>query len=729
MMRYTCVSLLCMILCLSAPRGFAQDASLDTLLKAITEGDEAKVKTLLEGGSSPTAAAGDGVTPLHAAAYAGSKPITDLLLERGADVNAKASGDIRPLHIAAERCSDRVIPTLLEAGATLEAVNGEGATALHMAAMAGCMKAVPQLIAAGAKVTAAAMNDLTPLHVAVQSWNEKTITALLDAGAVIDAVTTDGYTPLHVAVMREKWKAVDLLLERGADVDLQDGQGETPLHLILKADFQKDRATKMIEKTRAPNRVTKNGVTAVYIAAAQGAGDLLSLLLAKGADPNLKDSDGIPPLAVARFEGRSRAVEVLEAAGAVDADAFFYLYNAALQGRADKLRKALKMEGAKDAVTRTAAGGVTPLHAAAHAGCEWCIIELLEAGWAVDAKDGSDNTPLHMAVVRKERDACRILVAAGASLAIANKDKTTPLQYAEQLGIGDVLTKQSLTPALIAAAEAGEQGPIDAFLDAGGDPQAHDYRRTLLYYILKFGHMDLAEHLRSRGADLDFAAPATEPYLHMALRSKNRVAVDWLLTGGANLHSMGRLGARPLHVAVAVPWREGVEVLLQAGADVNEQVGPHGVGVLHYAVLGGDVGVVGLLLGKGADPTLNVKPEGTPLHWAGQEGKVDIARLLIDAGADVNAAVEEYAGTPLHEAASTLCSVPESWGPWHPVDEEAFCKGKPAVVALLLERGASHSPLTNYGATPLDNAGDPEVIRLLEAVGAASPLRDKRNKK
>jgi len=729
MQRYAAVSLLVVILFSSPGPATAQDASLEALLKAIAAGDEAAVTALLDGEASVTAAAPDGVTPLHAAAYAGSAPITTLLLERGADVNAKATGDVTPLHIAGERCSDTVIPLLLEAGAEVEAANGEGATALHMAAMQGCSKAVPQLIEAGATVGATAMHDLTPLHVAAQSWNEKTVTALLDAGAAISAATKEGYSPLHLAILQKKWKTVDVLVERGASVDAQDAKGETPVHLIIKASYETDRAKTMIGKSGALDLATKNGVTAVYIAAAKGESELLALLLEKGADPNLKDSDGVPPLAAARFEGNTSSVKLLEAAGAVDAEAFFYLYNAAMQGSVGKLRKALAMPSAKDAKTRTAPGGVTPLHAAANAGSELCVVELLDAGWAVDVQDDNGNTALHMAVVERNDDVYRILRAAGASNNVANTTGTTPLQYAEQLGIAEVLTKTSLTPALIAAAEAGDQGPIDAFLDGGGDADAHDYFRGLLFVALKHGKMDLAAHLAARGASLDFAPPGGEPVLVGAVRGRNRLALDWLMAGGAKLHVTGRLSAEPLHFAAATPWKAGVEVLLDAGVDPNIEVASWGLTPLHYAVLGGDIEIVRLLLDKGADPTKSAKPQGTPLHWATKEGRVEIARLLIERGASVNAAVDEYGDTPLHEAASGVCVVSGLYSPWHDVDEETSRKNKPAMVQLLIDSGAKLDPLTNYGATPLDNAGDPEVIKILEAAGATSPLKDARERR
>ncbi len=73
---------------------------------------------------------------------------------------------------------------------------------------------------------------------------------------------------------------------------------------------------------------------------------------------------------------------------------------------------------------------------------------------------------------------------------------------------------------------------------------------------------------------------------------------------------------------------------------------------LHLAVLCDQHEVARLLIDRGAN--LNVRAEdqhgGTPLHWAAALGRVEMARLLIDAGADVNAA-DNHGFTPLDATA------------------------------------------------------------------------------
>ena len=89
--------------------------------------------------------------------------------------------------------------------------------------------------------------------------------------------------------------------------------------------------------------------------------------------------------------------------------------------------------------------------------------------------------------------------------------------------------------------------------------------------------------------------------------------------------------------------------------------------------------VVRILIAAGADP--NVRNPGkqfaeTPLHWAASSDDVDVARALIDGGADVEAA-DGSIGTPLDNAIGYAC--------WH-------------VARLLVARGARVDKLWHAAA-------------------------------
>ncbi|KAH0608836.1 uncharacterized protein H6S33_001064 [Morchella sextelata] len=125
----------------------------------------------------------------------------------------------------------------------------------------------------------------------------------------------------------------------------------------------------------------------------------------------------------------------------------------------------------------------------------------------------------------------------------------------------------------------------------------------------------------------------------------------------------------------------------------------HGYTALHYAVNEAHIEVARLLIDHGADVSARDSGQKTPLHEALERGHLEIARLLIDHGADVSAK-SSYQSTPLHEAA-----------------EEGYLE----IARLLIDHGADVSARDSGQRTPLHEAaerGHLEVARLLIDHGA-----------
>jgi ankyrin repeat protein len=63
----------------------------------------------------------------------------------------------------------------------------------------------------------------------------------------------------------------------------------------------------------------------------------------------------------------------------------------------------------------------------------------------------------------------------------------------------------------------------------------------------------------------------------------------------------------------------------------------HQITPLHWAVFAGNTEVAALLIQEGADVNARDVNQKTPLHWAASRGMTEVAALLIEKGADVNA--------------------------------------------------------------------------------------------
>ncbi|KAK3109113.1 hypothetical protein FSP39_023321 [Pinctada imbricata] len=222
-------------------------------------------------------------SPLHLASAFNDVRLMNLFLwERNTDVNFVDKDGVIPLFIAAENGFPHIVFSLLDKGADpLKSRLTDGATPLLISAERGHLEVVKILLEVkgiGIGINCVNVQNSTPLLLATLNNNTKVCECLLDHGADVNTSNQNGYDPILVASRNGNTKLIHLYLRKGANINsLAIPDHNTPLHL----------------------------------AAMMGNKSATKYLLANGADPELKNKEGLTPYVVATYRKQKEIEDVL----------------------------------------------------------------------------------------------------------------------------------------------------------------------------------------------------------------------------------------------------------------------------------------------------------------------------------------------------------------------------------------------------------------------------------
>ena len=309
-------------------------------------------------------------------------------------------------------------------------------------------------------------------------------------------------------------------------------------------------------------------------------------------------------------------------------------------------------------VAAAAAGRTVPLIEAVKQGDVDAVRALLEQQVEVDVPEPDGSTALHWAAHQGDYAAVDLLLRAGASAVAGNRYGVTPLALAAASGDGAVVERlleggadpNTASPGgetvLMTAASSGRSDAVRVLLAHGADVNAREGTRlqTALMWAAASGHAEVVRQLIDAGADL--RAVSGGPSL------------TWDATGDydhtkAYKRPVPRLDTfTPLQFAVREGQIEATRALLDAGASLEDET-PQGLGLLALAIANAHYELAALLVERGAD--VNAAKVGfTPLHQlvrvrnlnigqfpspipSGRLSGVELGKVLLQHGADVDA--------------------------------------------------------------------------------------------
>ncbi len=189
------------------------------------------------------------------------------------------------------------------------------------------------------------------------------------------------------------------------------------------------------------------------------------------------------------------------------------------------------------------------------------------------------------------------------------------------------MTVQSVVNRMfLCASEKGRREVLIFLLDLKA-PDVHisqDTKTDALVLALKGNDKNCVEMLIAAGADVNGRKLVDKP-LFIALEGRSQF-VQVLLRAGADVNQKDSSGNTALTNAVLLGRNDSVKLLLEAGTDVGQ------------TAFQGSASCVKLLVEAGADYNQRDSSGNTALTNAVHHGNADSVKLLLDAGADMNLA-------------------------------------------------------------------------------------------
>jgi ankyrin repeat protein len=220
------------------------------------------------------------------------------LLDEGASLDARDRLGARPLSHAAKSGHLQMVDLLLARGAPIDARNLAGATALYFAAEGSHILIAQRLIERGADVNLTGRSGISPIAAAAYAGNELIVEALLAHGADERVPDETGKPPIVYAAAGARLDIIKRLLARNIDINIRYPNDLTLLMWASGPDQQvpegqaNEVVAYLLEAGAHIDDRDDRGRTALMIAAEGGHAEIADLLLAKGADPSLKDKAG-----------------------------------------------------------------------------------------------------------------------------------------------------------------------------------------------------------------------------------------------------------------------------------------------------------------------------------------------------------------------------------------------------------------------------------------------------
>ncbi|XP_043088851.1 transient receptor potential cation channel, subfamily N, member 1 isoform X3 [Puntigrus tetrazona] len=556
--------------------------------------------------------------------------------------------------------------------------------------------------------------------------------------------------------LRGEWMALEQklkTLEKG-DPEIFQIDEESGLSLLMVAarESRLSIVDRLLELGVSPSDKTKDGRSALHIAAAHSKDEIVKLL-ARKTDPNLPagPSDQLPlHYAASRPTGGLGVVQTLLKFSSKDArllpdkDGCLPLLLSVEAGNVVIVRELLSGQSEPQLRAVKAGSGDTVLHICCRRKDVEMAKVLVEFGANPDSQNNEWQTPLHIAALEGDENMLKFLYHCKASPNILDKLDRSPLHIAAERGhtsAVEILTEKFRSCVLARtkdgntllhiASQCGHPATALTLLRKGVSLHMPNKSGAVcLHTAAKIGHTAVVKALLQKGAHVDASSKDGHTALHVAVENCKPQVVQMLLGFGANVQLRGgKAQETPLHIAARVKEGERVaEMLLKSGADVNAEQ-ENGETAMHVAARHGALQMIQALILEGGDVTWKSKVGENPLHVAVRHCHALVVQEVLNSlthersrqEAELYVREGNKAGeTPLHLAAELRSDAV------HQPEEDA------SIIRILMEHHADMAAVTRQsGETPLHysaRVGNTAVLQEMLGNGPSNQLQSAINK-